>query len=249
MTSNITPSNIDGEFPNAGIDSDSQGFRDNFTASRTNFEAAANEITDLQRTSILKAPLLSEETVDNNCAGTLLKSASIIDFRETIYSHNITSGPITISHINGHYQIIQPTDDIKILFTDFPEDAFGRIRLEVTIHDASFTVELPPEVIIGIGLLPSYNSETRIMSFSEVGTFIIEFTSRNQGVDITVQDLTRIPNLIPVRDILSSTGIPGDVVGTLCASTTGDYLFYCYASYTDGLSKIWNRTALDEIVW
>ena len=34
MTSSINPNNIDGTYPIAGQDNDSQGFRDNFTISR-----------------------------------------------------------------------------------------------------------------------------------------------------------------------------------------------------------------------
>ena len=48
MSSNINPNNIDREFPVAGQDNDSQGFRDNFTSIKNNFSFAAAEITDLQ---------------------------------------------------------------------------------------------------------------------------------------------------------------------------------------------------------
>ena len=48
MTSAINPNDIDGTYPIAGQDNNSQGFRDNFTNTKTNFQYAANEITDLQ---------------------------------------------------------------------------------------------------------------------------------------------------------------------------------------------------------
>ena len=48
MSSNINPNNINGNFPIAGQDNDSQGFRDNFTNILNNFSFAASEITDLQ---------------------------------------------------------------------------------------------------------------------------------------------------------------------------------------------------------
>ena len=38
MTSAINPNNIDSAYPVAGQDNDSQGFRDNFTNIKTNFE-------------------------------------------------------------------------------------------------------------------------------------------------------------------------------------------------------------------
>ena len=40
MASSINPNNIDTTYPVAGQDNDSQGFRDNFTNIRSNFEFA-----------------------------------------------------------------------------------------------------------------------------------------------------------------------------------------------------------------
>jgi hypothetical protein len=48
MSSNINPNNINGNFPVAGQDNDSQGFRDNFTNILNNFSFASSEITDVQ---------------------------------------------------------------------------------------------------------------------------------------------------------------------------------------------------------
>ena len=52
MASSINPSNIDGTYPVAGQDNDSQGFRDNFTNIKTNFTSAKTEIEALQTTSV-----------------------------------------------------------------------------------------------------------------------------------------------------------------------------------------------------
>ena len=58
MTSAINPNNIDGAYPVAGQDNNSQGFRDNFTNTATNFQYAADEISDLQAKVVLKAALV-----------------------------------------------------------------------------------------------------------------------------------------------------------------------------------------------
>ena len=52
MASNINANNIDGTYPIAGVDNDSQGFRTNFTNIKNNFTYAKNEITDLQAKAI-----------------------------------------------------------------------------------------------------------------------------------------------------------------------------------------------------
>ena len=59
MTSQINPNNIDGAYPVAGQDNNSQGFRDNFTNTVNNFTYAAAELTDLQTYALLAAPLAS----------------------------------------------------------------------------------------------------------------------------------------------------------------------------------------------
>ena len=65
MTSQINPNNINGNYPVAGVDNNSQGFRDNFTNTKVNFQYAAEEIDDLQNKVLLKAAL-SGETLDND---------------------------------------------------------------------------------------------------------------------------------------------------------------------------------------
>ena len=57
MTSQINPNNINGAYPVAGQDNNSQGFRDNFTNTSTNFQYAAQEITDLQNKVIVNTQL------------------------------------------------------------------------------------------------------------------------------------------------------------------------------------------------
>ena len=65
--SNINASNIDGTYPVAGQDNDSQGFRTNFTNIKNNFTYAKSEIEDIQAKAVLKSGLTGE-TLDNNMA-------------------------------------------------------------------------------------------------------------------------------------------------------------------------------------
>ena len=82
MSSNINPNNIDGAYPVAGQDNNSQGFRDNFTNIKTNFQYAENEINDLQDKVILKSALTGS-TLDNDMGGSPLVNAQIEDFSAT----------------------------------------------------------------------------------------------------------------------------------------------------------------------
>ena len=76
MASNIVPGNIDGTFPVAGQDNSSQGFRDNFTATKNNFTEAKTEIESLQTN---KANLnASSDFTDNIISRAILKNPQII---------------------------------------------------------------------------------------------------------------------------------------------------------------------------
>ena len=97
MTSSINPNNIDGGYPIAGQDNNSQGFRDNFTETKVNFQYAATEITDLQTKAVLKAAL-SGTTLDNNMADNLLYAAKIQDFSATRVAITPVSGTLTLNY-------------------------------------------------------------------------------------------------------------------------------------------------------
>ena len=72
MASNIISGTIDGEYPVAGIDNDTQGFRDNFSIIKDSLAAAKAEVEDLQTKVLLKSVLAGDdqELADvNNLAG------------------------------------------------------------------------------------------------------------------------------------------------------------------------------------
>ena len=61
---NITPEQIDEEYPIAGQDNDSQGFRDNFAAIQSSLTATKTAVKDLESKVVVKAALGT--TVLNN---------------------------------------------------------------------------------------------------------------------------------------------------------------------------------------
>ena len=67
MASNISDTGINSDFPIAGQDNDSQGFRDNFTTIKANFVAAKTEIESIQTNGAVK-------NADNNFLGNTIYS-------------------------------------------------------------------------------------------------------------------------------------------------------------------------------
>lgn len=108
MTSAITPGTIVINYPIAGQDNDSQGFRNNFAAIASNFTSAENEITALQTVAIVAADLATQTTpVVNNLLGSTLNNGIYSQFDGVFFNGGTVSSSATatpVSHANGPVQ-------------------------------------------------------------------------------------------------------------------------------------------------
>lgn len=200
MASNINANNIDGTYPIAGVDNDSQGFRTNFTNIKNNLAYTKTEIEDLQSKVLLKSPL-NGTTLNNNMAGTVFSGAEIRDIRETKIDLGTASGTITLDHSMAHNYAINTNGSISLAFTNFPVNGkLGRIRLKIVLTSASHTVTLPLAVSLGINGIQGLVANT--ITFSSTGTYYLEFTTDDQGATIHVEDQTRSRNKI--NDVTNS---------------------------------------------
>jgi len=194
MTSQINPNNIDGNYPVAGVPNNTQGMRDNFTNTRTNFQFAADEITELQNTAVLKAALTGT-TLDNNMNDNLLYAARIQDFSASIVQITATSGSITVDYAAGHYQTISTTGSVSLNFTNFPAaGSLGALRLQITVNSTAHTVTLPAAVGTGASATSAQDivgMTSNVISFAATGTYVFDFWSIDGGSAIFVKDLTR----------------------------------------------------------
>jgi hypothetical protein len=207
MTSQINPNDIDGAYPVAGQDNDSQGFRDNFTNTVTNFQYAADEITDLQNNAVLKAALTGT-TLDNNMNGSLLYNFEASQVAGTVNPLGTTSGTVTLDWTNGSYQTLTTSGSVVLGFTNFPASGVSAsIVLRITVSSTGYTLTLPAAVSIGTANLQGYASN--VITFSTTGTYIFEFTTVNGGSAISVVDLirNRDPIYLPSsEDLAASAG-------------------------------------------
>ena len=194
--SNINPNNINGAYPVAGVDNDSQGFRDNFTNIKNNLVFAQAELNDLQSKAIVKSALTGT-TLNNNMAGSLFTSAQIQDFRETEFDNGVISTTVTLDHSKAHYHKVQTNGTITLGFTNFPAaGTVGRIRLKLIVTNSSHRLILPSAVSIGTQYLQDYNANNNSIGYSQsgTGTFWYEFVSDDAGATITIFPLSRARN-------------------------------------------------------
>ena len=218
MTSAINPNDIDGTYPVAGQDNNSQGFRDNFTNTKTNFQYAANEITDLQTNVVLKAALTGT-ALDNDMGGSPLSNANISDFSAVAAILGTLSGSVTIDYTAGHYQTVTTGASISLAFTNFPAAGnFGIVRVQVTVTNTAYTVTLPAAVSVGTGNLQGYNAGT--ISYDQTGTYTYDFTTSDGGSTITIFDLSRNMDPIYLPSNQSVTGL----FGVVSLDTTATYI-------------------------
>lgn len=243
MTSAINPQNIDGAYPVAGQDNDSQGFRDNFTNIKTNFAYAATEITDLQNKAVLKSALTGT-VLDNDMGGSILSNAQLQDMSETRVALGSVSGAQTINYAAGPYYTLTTTGSVSIAFTNFPTSGtVGRLRLRITVASTAHTLTLPAAVSVGTSNIQGLVSN--VITFNQSGTFEFEFETNDGGATITIIDQNR--NLDPIylpssEDLLplaaanlsvttSYFSTAGAEIATLAAGVAGQVKVF--AMYTD----------------
>lgn len=215
MTSQINPSNIDATYPVAGQPNNTQGFRDNFTATQTNFNYAATEITDLQNKAVLKAALTGT-TLDNNMNDALLYAAKIQDFSATAVNLTTTSGPVTVDYTTGHYQRLSPsTGSVTLGFVKWPPSgSYGYLKLQIVVTNTAYSVTLPAAVSLGTLGIQGLVGNT--ISFVTTGTFEFGFGTSDGGTTITVFDLNRpLTTFANVVTITANTVSTSDTTGAL----------------------------------
>lgn len=188
MTSNINPNNIDGTYPVAGQDNNSQGFRDNFTNTKSNFQYAKNEITDLQANAILKSALTGT-TLDNNMSGSDIYNGVVYDFGLTRIALGTVSGSININYALGHFQTLTTGGSISLSFTNWPASGTtGIVFVQISVTSAGYTVQLPASVSVNNLGIQGLNTSTNVISFAVPGTYLLQFITSDGGASVTVVD-------------------------------------------------------------
>lgn len=223
MTSAINPNDIDGAYPVAGQDNNSQGFRDNFTNTKTNFQYAADEITDLQNNVVLKAALTGT-TLDNNMDSQLLYNFQSKQVSGTVNPVGTTSGTVTLDWANGSYQTVTTSGSVTLGFTGFPASGVSAsIVLQITVSSTAHTLTLPAAVSIGTTNLQGYAAN--VITFNKTGTYTFEFTTVNGGSTVTVIDLNRNrdPIYLPSsEDLAASAGANLSVTTSYFTTSTSE---------------------------
>jgi hypothetical protein len=207
MSSNINPNNIDGAYPVAGQDNNSQGFRDNFTNIKTNFGYAAAEINDLQSKVVLKAALTGS-TLNNDMLGAVLSNAQLQDMGYTRVALGTLSGSVGINYAAGPFQTVSTNGAISLSFTNWPVAGIaGVVTVQITVTNTGHTVTFPTAVSVNTLGIQGLNTSTNVMTFATTGVYTFQFVTYDAGATVTINEFNNQLNPFNYSEqILANSG-------------------------------------------
>jgi len=127
MASNINYASVDENFPVAGQDNDSQGFRDNFATIKSSLASAKSEISDLQEDT-------AKLNVNNNFNATEISNAKLRNTPQVYFNKNIsedTTHELLIT--DGHYQQLNINGTANIDLESFRPASGAQVVYKVQI--------------------------------------------------------------------------------------------------------------------
>lgn len=128
MASNINTSLLNENFPVAGVDNDSQGFRDNFNVIKGGLDNAKTEITDLQDN-------VARLDQDNDFDSNELTNGQLITISNKINTA-LSTGTTEVTHRLdwdlGSVHIVKATNDVTLNLARFTNNTECRMRLYLT---------------------------------------------------------------------------------------------------------------------
>jgi hypothetical protein len=134
--SNIEIKNIDKNFPKAGQNNDTQGFRNNFSVISDNLEFAKNEIEDLQN-NVLRSD------GDNDLNGNTVEDALLKNVSTFYYDIGNKNSDFDVDYSKSQFQSFTATNDIVVRITNWPSgEKYSVISLAVKSDG------VPREIII-----------------------------------------------------------------------------------------------------
>jgi hypothetical protein len=247
MTSNINPNDIDGAYPVAGQDNNSQGFRDNFTNTKTNFQYAADEITDLQNKAVLKAALTGT-SLDNNMQGSLLYNVQLQQTTETAVPLGTLSGTVTLNFAAGSYQTLTTSGPITLGFSNLPAAGVEATWIvSVTVANTAHTITFPTAVSVNTVGIQGLNTSTNVLTVAAVGIYSFTFSTNNGGSTVNIAEVNKQIqpfnnsaetitangniSLATTTTVFSATG---NIIGNLTPGATGQIKTFVAANLSAG---------------
>lgn len=151
MASNIVSETIDAAYPVAGVDNDTQGFRDNFQIIKDGLATAKSEVTALQDQTA-KLVDSNNQATENNFRESSILNASLDNVTSKLKPNENWNEQTTVNVDigRGHYQVYtlgaEITETITFSLQDWPvrntNDGVARVTLHIYGNDNPIVVKL-----------------------------------------------------------------------------------------------------------
>lgn len=193
MASNINDTGVNADFPVAGQDNDSQGFRDNFSVIKSNFVAAKAEIQTLQSTTA-QGVTYNSETGTNDFLNSNLQGANFINNTEAYYAGGTVTSSQNINLSNGFYQSFTVGADVTLTLTAWNSDAgkTGKVRVYVNNDGVERTITFASNA--GAGTIKKgpgwpFSNNTATITTPNTNMYVFEFVSFDSGATVYAEYL------------------------------------------------------------
>ena len=204
----IDNTGIDETYPVAGIDNDTQGFRDNFNIIKNNFDATKTAVKNLEDNTV-------KLTENNNLQGSYIVDATLKAVNEVVVNKGLAEqddsvpapavDDLEVNYADGHYHIwnLAPVDrTITFTLTGFPagrltgesgEDKFARMRVELIPLDAEENGEILVTFDVEAAGQIYYSTNVSDVPFRLAANepYVYEFWSTDGGVNVYCNFLGR----------------------------------------------------------
>jgi hypothetical protein len=178
---------IDQNYPVAGRDNDTQGFRDNFNIIKDALNVAETDLTTLQNDTV-------KNNAANNFIGNSIIDADLQATTEKYFGSGALSSSTNVNFTNGHFQNIPivPASSITLTLAEWPlgeaggvggADRYAKITLQMKLNAsgdaASVTLATPGGTLYTDGTMTNTISIT-----SDANVKLVEVWTYNGGVDV-----------------------------------------------------------------
>lgn len=185
MASSINYAGIDETFPIAGRDNDSQGFRDNFSIIKNNFQASKGEIEDLQ--------LYVARTDDaNDFNGNNLLNYNNVYYTDEVFDGGTVGSNAQVDWKSAPYQYYIVNSNTQFTIYNLPSVSFiklAKLRLQISASTEPSTWAITFNVSGVEAIKKSSRVPTTINVTSSTNPIIIDLWTYNGGKTLFVDYL------------------------------------------------------------
>lgn len=226
--SSIVYQNIDEDFPVAGQDNDSQGFRDNFSEIKTALQSAKTELSGL----LTNGARLNE---DNDFNGKTISNATLIQTSDKVYNTGNISINTVIDWRDGSYQNVTVTAGVVLSLGNWPASGnLGYVRLAIRSDGSPRTVTVIADNAGTVFRSPNWPASNTLTVDSLVNPFLVDAWTSDGGATVFLNYIGQLSTTqsrvlydgtdelpavingrLRVNGVIQADTISGAVVGTV----------------------------------